>query len=261
MSATIKVMSFNLRVRSEKDGPNCLDHRLNKIMNLLAKEKPDVIGFQEARDAMMDYLVENLNDYYVLGHGRNENYDGEGTPIAFRKDAFRLHAFQEEWLSFTPNTPASRLSSLTQSKCPRVCLRADLLHRDCTVPFSFYNMHTDHLGADNEPVRILECAQAMTHIANNPFKFVMTGDFNARPDSASIRMICNTAEQLGTVDATQHIKGTFHGFRGDCKDSKIDYIFTNLSVDPTQSYDIPDDDSCGCYYSDHHAVCAFVTLD
>ncbi len=260
MSATIKVMSFNLRVRATGDGPNCLDYRLNKIMNLLAKEKPDIIGFQEAKDEMMDYLVENLSDYYVLGHGRNANYFGEGIPVAFRKDTFRLHAFQEEWLSFTPDVPQSgHYASLGQSKYPRVCVRADLLHKDCTVPFSFYNMHTDYPA--DESVRLVECAQVMNHIANNPFKFVMTGDFNARPDSTSIRMICNTAEQLGTVDATQHIKGTFHGFKGECGSHKIDYIFTNLSVDPTQSYDIPDDDSCGCYYSDHHAVCAFVTLD
>ena len=61
---------------------------LEQSIAMLQKEKPDVIGFQEANEEMQDWLVENLQDYIVIGHGRNENYGGEGTPIAYNKKRF-----------------------------------------------------------------------------------------------------------------------------------------------------------------------------
>ncbi|WP_208787240.1 hypothetical protein, partial [Enterococcus faecalis] len=72
--------------------------------------------------------------------------------------------------------------------------------------------------------------------------------------------IKSTAEQLGTVDATSGIPGSFHGFRGDVGNHKIDYVFTNLPTDPAASYAIADDNACGVYYSDHNALCAFVEI-
>lgn len=257
MSVKIKVMSFNMRVRSDKDGNNMFDFRREKILNMLNREKPDLIGFQEITDVMLVWLKSNLTDYYILGHGRNESYKGEGIPIAFRKDVFDLHAFSEEWLSLAPQTPKSVIKGLDQSVYPRVMSRAELVHKESTEPIAFFNMHTDHRG---ETARIVENAFLLRAIQASPFKFIATGDFNARPDAPSICMITATADTLGTVDATSHIKGSFHGFKGDVGDCKIDYIFTNLQTNPEDSYAVADDDSCGHYYSDHNAVCAFLEI-
>ena len=257
MSAKLKVFTFNLRINNKGDGINMFDNRTDRILECINTYKPDLIGFQEGNAHMRAFLRDHLEDYTVVGCGREKDYHGESAAIAFKKDAFELISLDTFWLSAQPHVPGSRYGG-DQSSCPRVCTSAFLKHNDCEKPFWFYNTHLDHQG---KTARLLGSVQLMQYLSEKPYKFVLTGDFNARPDTASIRMICNTAEQLGTVDATQHIKGTFHGFRGDCEDRKIDYIFTNLAVDPTQSYDIPDDDSCGHYYSDHHAVCAFVTLD
>ncbi|MBE6602155.1 MAG: hypothetical protein E7637_06620 [Ruminococcaceae bacterium] len=257
MAIKLKIMTFNLRVRSERDGINIFDNRRDKILDVIRREEPDVIGFQEATDLMSDWLKEVLTDYYVLGHGRGKNYHGEGTPIAYRKDRFDLHGFSEKWMSFAPDVPASCFTGLDQSSCPRVLVCAELIHKDASRPFAFFNIHTDHRG---EQARVAECVLLAQKLIETPYPFVVTGDFNALPDSASIQMLLSTNEQTGIVDATSKIVGSFHGFRGDVANHKIDYIFTNMENDPDSAYAVLDDDGDGCYYSDHNALCAVVTL-
>ena len=206
---------------------------------------------------MQDWLVDVLTEYYVLGCGRGPDYKGEGVPIAFKKKRFHLHSFRESWLSAMPKEAGSSWEGLDQSIFPRKYSCAELVPVDGSSPVAFFNIHTDHKG---ELARLVECAALMQDVAASPFSFVLTGDFNARPDSSAIALVRATESQLGTVDATAHIVGSFHGFRGDVRDKKIDYIFTNLPVDPARSYAVLDDDACGCYYSDHHALCAFVEV-
>ncbi len=256
--AKIKVMSFNLRIRVIADGKNFFDYRKKKILDMIGRERPDLIGFQEADDVMSDWLTENLSEYAVIGHGRESDYRGEGMYIAYRKDRFRLHAYRTEALSLFPKRAGSRLDTTDQSKYPRAYACAELICKENHRLLGFYNIHTDHKG---EEARLLECAFLMRDVADRACPFVITGDFNDYPDSKPIKLVLSTADLLGTTDATANIKGSFHGFKGEVGTNKIDYIFTNLSVDPVQSYAVADDDSEGCYYSDHNALCAFLTLE
>lgn len=257
MANKIKVMTFNLRVRTNKDGINCFDFRRERILEVIKKENPDVIGFQEATDMMLAWLKNSLTDYVVLGHGRKEDYHGEGTPIAYRRDLFDLHRFEATWLSYTPDVPASRFEGFDQSSCPRMMVYTELIHRDSDKPFVFCNVHTDHRGSR---ARVAECMAVMQRLFASPWRFILTGDFNDRPASDSIMSIVDTAESLGTVDATQNIVGSFHNYTGDATDCKIDYIFTNLQTDPNESYAIVDEGVEGVYYSDHFALCAYVEI-
>ncbi|MBQ9784766.1 MAG: endonuclease/exonuclease/phosphatase family protein [Clostridia bacterium] len=257
----LKMMTFNLRCRVEADGANCFDYRRDKILALIEREAPDVIGFQEATDGMLAWLHEVLKDYVVLGHGRDKNYFGECPPIAYRRDRFLLHGFREEWLSDHPQEPGSRLKDSDQSGCPRVYCCAELVERETGSLFAFFNTHFDHRG---RMAQLFECDMLLERIGACGLPFVLTGDLNARPDSATIGKILSTRDTLGTVDATREITGTFHNFSmeriREGQMAKIDYIFTNLPTDPARSYAIPDDDACGHFYSDHNAVCAYVTL-
>ena len=257
MSAKIKVMTFNLRIRVISDGRNYFDRRTAKIRQMIEAEQPDLIGFQEANDYMADWLTDNLTDYTVIGHGREADYRGEGMYIAYRKNRFRLHAYHQQALSLFPKKGGSRLESTDQSKYPRAYACAELILRESNSPFAFYNIHTDHKG---EQARLIECALLMRDVAKSPYPFIITGDFNDYPHSSPITLVLSTAPELGTVDATKHIKGSFHGFKGEVGNCKIDYIFTNLPTNPAASYAVTDDDNCGNYYSDHHALCAIVEL-
>ena len=132
------------------------------------------------------------------------------------------------------------------------------MHKDATTPISFFNIHTDHMG---EMSRVVECMMLAQEMLKSPYRSIATGDFNALPDSQSITLFLENTKAFGMVDATSEIPGSFHHYKGDCGTYKIDYIFTNLKTDPSQSYLIPDDNACGYYYSDHYAVCAYVSID
>ena len=60
--AKLKVMSFNLRVEAQIDGINNLINRKGKILDVIATEAPDLIGFQEARDGTRAWLRDTLMD-------------------------------------------------------------------------------------------------------------------------------------------------------------------------------------------------------
>ena len=263
MERLIKVMSFNMRCRTEADGPNFFDLRREKIAAMLASENPDLIGFQEITPEMLVWLHEVLDsNYVVLGHGRGMTYDGEANPIAYRKDRFALHAFRTEWLSNTPDVPGSRFENAEQSGCPRIYCCAELLDLQARKVFAFYNTHTDHKGAR---ARTLASQLLIDRLGACNKPFVMTGDFNALPGEEATQLLLDTKQTLGTVDATSLVDGSFHGFSMDRirenNLSKIDYVFTNLNTDPTLSYAVADDNACGHFYSDHNAICAFVSAE
>ena len=88
---------------------------------------------------------------------------------------------------------------------------------------------------------------------------ILTGDFNAGPTSKEIRALIDN-ENLGLIDCTCNIEGTFHDYGKMTKMAKIDYIFTNLECDVSKSFAYPDEAPNGTYYSDHLPVCAFINV-
>ena len=260
MSTPIKVMTFNMRISTPVDGDNWFRNRKPKIAEVIRRENPDIIGFQEVCEEMQDFLAETFPEYIILGHGRKENYSWEGTPIAFRKSRFLLHTFRERWLTLEEELPGSLLEGMGQSDCPRVYCCAELIDRTCYKPFSFYNVHIDFIG--ESIAQYVESALLLKDVSESKFPYVLTGDFNATPDSGVIQTYLATKDRLGTVDATELVGPTLHGFgRYNPPTHKIDYVFTNMKTDPAESYLVPDDNACGYYYSDHYAVCAYVSID
>ena len=251
----LKVMTFNLRVRAKVDGDNILDNRLGKILDVIRRESPDLIGFQEGNAHMRAFLRDHLEDYTVVGCGREKDYHGESAAIAFKKDAFELISLDTFWLSAQPHVPGSRYGG-DQSSCPRVCTSAFLKHNDCEKPFWFYNTHLDHQG---KTARLLGALQVIQYVSDRPEKFIMTGDFNALPDAPEIKVF--TEHGMGIKDATATLGGTFHNFGRRETYSKIDYIFTNGICDENESFVVPDEGVDGVYISDHFPVCALIEME
>ena len=158
-------------------------------------------------------------------------------------------------LSLMPQKPGTLIDGINQSKCPRAFACAELIHKDTQTPFALYNIHTDHI---DQNVVFAECVMLMQSVGRRAMPFIMTGDFNATPDTKAIQMILASKELLGTVDATADIQTSFHGY-GTVENFKIDYIFTNLPTDRSNTYSVPNPE--GKYYSDHYAICATVTLE
>ncbi len=256
MAVKLKIFTFNLRVAVRADGDNYFWNRTDGIREVLEREKPDLIGFQEVTDPMRTWLRDTLGDYVCLGCGRETGYRGEGTVIAYRRDAFELIGFRQFWLSDTPSVPGTRYESSDQSQCPRMTGAATLKHHEAKEVLTFYNTHLDHRGVE---ARLFGARQIVADMARIGGKMILTGDMNARPDTAEIRAF-GEGPVPGLTDVTAALGGTFHDF-GRKTPGKIDYIFTNADCDPTESRIIEDIPKDGVYLSDHYPVCAYVTIE
>ena len=247
-------MTFNLRVDAEVDGINRFPNRTDRILETIRTEKPDLIGFQEAKDAARAFLQEKLGEMYViLGCGRTENYRGESCPLAYRKDLFELISYETQFLSTTPSIPGSQYMGSDQSHCPRLYVHAELSHNDSPArPIHFFNTHLDHRG---QTAMVLGMTQILQRISECRGDFVLTGDMNARPDSACIAV---ALAHPNMKDATAALPYTFHDYGRRDPKIKIDYIFTNAT--PIESHLVEDIPVNGIYISDHYPVCAIIEL-
>lgn len=259
MSGKKKIMSFNLRIPTpQEDGINDFYNRKEKIAATIASESPDLIGFQEATDGSRAWLRDTLTDYMVVGCGRLKNYRGESAPLAFRKDKFEMVSMETFWLSCTPQIAESRYEGTDQSPCPRLATAVVLKPIDSDGLLLFVNVHTDHEGS---VARVLASAQLLEYISGKGLPCILTGDFNAEPDTDEIKMLSSNSK-CKLTDTTAKLGGTFHGFGrySDENAIKIDYIFTNLPSDINESYAIEDKHENGIYISDHRPVVAFVEI-
>jgi len=248
-------MTFNLRVDNIGDGINAFSRRFDRVVDVLNRECPCVIGFQEVTDGMRARLRDHLPGYTVQGCGREKNYHGESMLIAYRTDEVELLSLDNLWLSPTPRVAGSTFGG-DQSGCPRMLTTALLKHDAWDQPFRFINTHLDHQGAS---ARYLGAMMLVQLISQYPEKFVLTGDFNAIPHTPEITLITEGLQKRGTVDCTAGLGGTFHGFGRLPEDrrEKIDYIFTDGLC--LNAYVVPDTPVNGQYYSDHNAVCAEIS--
>lgn len=245
----LKICTFNLRVISEHDGINIFHNRKDRILSAINEHSPDIIGFQEALDPMREFLRGSLKEYTLIGCGRNADYRGEGVPIAFKTDKFELIRHECFWLSPTPDVPGSRYED--QSQCPRVSTAVLLSPRE-GEPFWFINTHLDHKSSS---ARVLGANHLVKYILGLKENFVLTGDFNAGPESDEIAVITSNNR---IKNATKNIGGTFHGFGRISTETmrQIDYIFTDMEI--SEAFAIQDEPQSGIYISDHRPVIACV---
>ena len=253
----LKVMTFNLRVDVPADGINAFSNRTEKIRRMLLSESPDIIGTQEVNESMLTWAEHALCEKYIsVGTGRQKDFSGEGARIFYDFKKFALLRLETKWLSETPDVPESRYS-VDQSACPRVYTLAEFVVRNTRTVFRVINVHLDHKG---EAAKLCGAVQLMQRIAAEnasfPMKTVLTGDFNALPDSPTVKTV-----RAHLSDLTENLAGTFHGFgRLSPQDRrKIDYIFSDAPAAKNACL-VPDEPQDGVYVSDHFPVCAFLCL-
>ena len=253
----IKLMTFNLRSAVVSDGINAFDNRKERIKETIMYEHPDVIGFQEASDSMIDWIkVAIRSKYTVVGTGRNTDRTGEGARIAFKKKKFELVSLETFWLSETPSIPGSRYTT-DQSGCPRVFTAIELMDKKSRKIFRIINTHLDHQG---EMARVCGATQLIQYISEknklSPCHNVLMGDLNAYPESWAVKLISSHLEEL-----TSDVGQTFHGFGKRQNDPRlhIDYIFSDAKK-AAPSYAVADESVGGVYISDHYPVCAFIEI-
>lgn len=248
----IKVMTFNIRYDNPEDGQNRFENRKPLIKAFLDREKPDVIGFQEALPDMRVWLSEILCEYVLVGTGCcKDMIDGESSSIAYRRDKYDLVKFEQFWLSDTPDIPGS-VYNLDQSHCPRMCAVATLVERQSGKVFNFANTHLDHLGR-----YAMVCGSSMIVSrllsGKEHLPFFVTGDMNLKPGDAELQVFKNAPDFNDLTSGVGDDETTYHGFGKVQKNCKIDYIFSSGSaVDGTLV--VHKDREGNVYLSDHYPI-------
>ena len=174
--------------------------------------------------------------------------------IAYRKERFQSVSLETFWLSPTPYVPGSRYP--VQSMCPRTATDVVFEDMETGKVFRVINTHLDHECAG---ARKLGLEQILAHLrAEQAFAdvpVILSGDFNAEPDSEEMKPLRETA---GLVNATEGIGITFHNYhRDDPNDPQcsIDYIILkgDWELKKVEKWTEQKDGVC---LSDHYPICA-----
>src|SRR5262245_3061593 len=141
---TVKVMSFNIRYGTAKDGENAWPNRKDFLVDTIKKFNPDLLGTQETLAMQRDYLAEQLPTHAALAAGRDDGKEkGEMAALFYRKDRFEKLAGGHFWLSETPESVGVKG---WDAALPRIATWVKLrdLKNTSLKPIFYINVHFDH---------------------------------------------------------------------------------------------------------------------
>ena len=260
----LRVMTFNLRVRTIFDGLNIWDMRRDTVVERVRAFDPDLFGTQEGLDVQEDFLRQQLPEYTFVGVGRdNGERRGEMCGVFFRTSRFEMLDGGHFWLSNKPFKPGSHGWG---ALFPRMVTWVKLRPRDGSGPaFCWFNTHFDawNSRARSESAHML--LSWMDLIAGSMPR-VVTGDFNATPGSDPYQTLVYgrraSSPDTALSDAFRvanpvqvHDEGTMHNFSGRRDGNRIDWILATPQFQVVNA-NIDRSRGAGGYPSDHFPVTA-----
>ena len=264
----VRVMTFNVRYNNPGDGVNAWPNRRDMAASMIRFHRADIAGLQEALKGQVDDLAERLPEYDWFGVGRDDGREaGEFMAIFYLRARFELLEESTFWLSETPERPGMGWDAA----CNRVVTWGKFRDRDSDREFFHFNTHFDHMGetARRESAKLL--LERVAEIAGST-PMVVTGDFNAVPESEPIQIITaglpdRPESKLTDSRAVSRYghhgpSGTHSRFESAGKpgDRPIDYIFVKNGVSVLQHGTLSDSFD-GRFPSDHMLVLAEVVIE
>lgn len=264
--AILRILTFNVRVNSTRDGDNAWPHRAARAAALIARHRPDVIGFQEFQLAHWDSFTALLPDYGRLAGPKVDNQEPWAYPAIFwNVDRLQLLTRGGFYLSQTPD----RFSRDWDSAYTRGAAWAQLrLSEFDPQPLLFLNTHLDNRSeeARRQQAAVLLAQAEKQRLADQPI--FITGDFNCDPGSPAYTTLTGGGFrdpylEAGLTDGPD--TGTFHNYTGRRGNDKhrIDWILMRPGaiVLTTVACEILTDAEPPLYPSDHYPVLATIRLE
>lgn len=265
-TSNVRVMSYNIRYGTAKDGDNHWDKRKDFLVETIKAFDPDLLGTQETLGFQRDYLAEKLTGYDTLGVGRDDGKEaGEMTALYYKRSRFEKLDGGHFWLSETPDIPGSKSWDTSLTRMATWVKLRDRTQAKAK-PIVFFNTHFDHRGdqARLESARLLRRRVAE---AGKTARVIVTGDFNAGEDSEPYKAFFGAGDGKTsplrdvyrlTHPARETNEGTFSSFKaGAIAGPRIDWIgvsrewkVINAAIDRTERE--------GHTPSDHFAVTAIL---
>ena len=272
-TSSFTAMSFNIRYDNPDDGQHAWPNRKQYVVDVINRYSAKIIGIQEAEYHQLTYLDDQLTSYSWFGVGRDDGEKkGEFTAIFYNTERFELLEHDTFWCSETPEKPAPGWDAAL----PRTVTWGLLHDRETSRQFRIYNNHFDHRGeqARSKCAKLLlqkiDAHQPNENAQKGPVPVLVTGDFNARPDSPPYQILTGKTDgnQPLHLSDSKHItetkprgpNGTFTGFdRSQEIDEPIDYIFVNGGI-TIHTHTTIDDIYDGILPSDHYPVAVEMSI-
>jgi endonuclease/exonuclease/phosphatase family metal-dependent hydrolase len=271
----IKIMTFNIRYGTAKDGENSWEHRHSILINCLKKYQPDILGLQEAMDFQVDSIKAAFPKWKSFGVGRyhtvlvpdrpHESMNGESCNIFYDAAKYTLIEQGTFWHSDTPDQPASITWGNT---LPRITTWGILEPRQKAKQFLIMNTHFSGEEPYVSNTANLNMLKWREISGSKPTIFM--GDYNLAPESDAHELFCGktgTPDIRGNfVDCWQACgkseanAGTSNNFTGVKNKTRIDWILATPEFDVNNINVIYYNEN-GRYPSDHYPVIAELKCD
>ncbi|ADV42091.1 endonuclease/exonuclease/phosphatase family protein [Bacteroides helcogenes] len=254
----VNVMSFNIRYDNPEDSLNNWRYRKDRVATAIRFYDTDLLGTQEVLHNQLKDLQECLPEYGVVGVGREDGKEkGEYSALWYKKDRFVLLDSGNFWLSETPGVAGSKG---WDGACERIASWAKLKDKVSGKEYFALNTHLDHVGvvARSEGIRLI--LDRVDELSNG-LPVIVTGDFNADPESDVIKHVTDPANPRHLTDARMEspvVYGpawTFHDFGKIPYDQRplIDYVFVRNGLKVLR-YGVLAETEGNAFLSDHSPV-------
>ena len=209
------------------------------------------------------YIKSMTSDYEFIGVGRTDGKEkGEYTAIFYNKTKFKPIASNTFWLH--SDTTAIGVKGW-DGACERIVTWALMEEIETGNRFYFFNTHFDHVGKEARE-KSAELLISKVKEKGTQYPVIVTGDFNATPESNVYETLTKSAETplIDSRSIAQKISGpewTAHSFGKTPIERRriIDYIFVSNGTTVTK-YESCFEDHDGVYLSDHNPVVVTINL-
>ena len=194
----LNVMSFNIRYDNPDDSLNNWKYRKDRAAQAILFYKADIVGTQEVLHNQLEDLKVRLPHYNVIGVGREDGKEkGEYSALWYNTERFDLTDSGYFWLSETPEVAGSKG---WDGACERIATWAKLKDKADNREYLVMNTHLDHVGVVARREGISLMLNRINELAGNK-PVIVTGDFNADPESDVIAHVTDLNDSLHLTDA------------------------------------------------------------
>jgi endonuclease/exonuclease/phosphatase family metal-dependent hydrolase len=249
----LKVMSYNIRMGSAKDGTNSWEFRYPATALMLEDQKPDVFGVQEAFNYQIRFIEDNFEDYDCVGVGRDDGKQkGEFMSIFWNKKTVKMIKWGTFWLSETPEKP----SMGWDAACKRTATWALMKDKKTGKQFYFVNTHLDHRGTEARKKGLELIVSRIAEINPKGYPMVLTGDFNVKPDNAALKDLDSKMQSARKIAPRTDNHPTFNNWGKIKPDMVIDYIYVSGFSACPEYHTVTEKYGTWKYVSDHYPITA-----
>lgn len=259
-----RIMTFNIRFNTPNDGENAWPKRRDRVATTIRFHKADLFGMQEVLLDQLQNLEILFPEFAFFGVGRDDgDTAGEYCPVGYRRARFELLEQETFWLSETPG----QVSRGWDAACNRIVTWGRFRDRITQKSFVVFNTHFDHIGPEARRSAASLLVKKIHHIAGDT-PFILTGDFNATPESEPMNILLSEKNTPPLLNAKWLSREPHHGptytYTGfdptiRVSGEPIDYILVHPNLSVLFHATLSDHDN-GRLPSDHFPVIAEVII-